>query len=72
MKGQLAIEVFGSRRALLAYLISAELNARNRFEIEFTNSLRDRWDTYGEALVITPLQTKQLRQIAKPSEGFKR
>lgn len=52
------------RAHFIATLALAELNAANQWEIDFTNDMRNRFETEGDRLVMTTLQQTTLRRIA--------
>lgn len=53
----------------LALLEAAEANAETDFEIEFCESLRERFETYGSRTRLTTAQEHKLRCIAEAG-GF--
>lgn len=57
-------QTYGKAR-FLALLVAAELNAQTAWECEFTDDLRTRFEKHGEHMVMTPLQRKHLKRIAR-------
>ena len=55
---------FHSRARFIAALVAAELNACNSWEFEFTNSLRERFEKWGNRTALSVTQAQQLRRIA--------
>lgn len=58
------IEHYGHRNRFLAVLVAAELNAETNWEVEFTNDLRERFETWGHRMKLSDLQHQQLSRIA--------
>lgn len=57
-------QVYGPTTRFTAVLVAAELNAFSDWECQFTNDIRARFEQYGAALMLTPLQRKQLVKLA--------
>lgn len=58
------VQQFGHRDRFLAILVAAELNAHTAWEIEFTDDLRERFETWGHRMKLSDLQRQQLCRIA--------
>lgn len=58
------VQQFGHRDRFLAILVAAELNATTLWEIEFTNDLRERFETWDYRMSLSDLQRQQLCRIA--------
>lgn len=58
------VDQFGSRERFMAVLVAAELNARNPWECEFTDDMRDSYERHGSRMRISKQQRQQLRRIA--------
>lgn len=55
---------FGHRDRFLAVLVAAELNAESAWEIEFTNDMRGRFESWGHRMQLSDLQRQQICRIA--------
>ena len=55
----------GPAEEWLTLLEAAEANAETAFEIEFCESLREKFDTYGSRARLTDAQEHKLRCIAR-------
>lgn len=55
---------FGHRDRFLAVLVAAELNAESAWEIEFTNDMRERFESWGHRMQLSDLQRQQICRIA--------
>lgn len=64
MSSQTIVDQFGHRDRFLAILVAAELNASTLWEIEFTNDLRERFETWDYRMQLSDLQRQQLCRIA--------
>lgn len=65
MTGTTSIQdAYGSTKKFIMVLVPAELNARTEWECSFTNDIRARFEKYGQNLVLTPTQRKQLGNLA--------
>lgn len=58
------IDQFGHLKRFIAVLVAAELNAESAWEIEFTNDMRDRFESWGHRMQISDLQRQQICRIA--------
>jgi hypothetical protein len=63
-KASTIIDHYGHEKRFLAVLVAAELNARSAWETEFTNDLRERFETWGHRMQLSDLQHQQLTRIA--------
>lgn len=64
MHGSTITQRYGHHRRFLTALVVAELHARTDWEIEFTGSLRDRYEKHGARMLLSDLQETQLNRIA--------
>jgi hypothetical protein len=58
------IDQYGHANRFKAVLVAAELNATTHWEIEFTNDLRVRFESWGHRMQLSDLQRNQLNRIA--------
>lgn len=64
MSGETVEELFGNEQKFKRVLAAAELNASTDWECEFTDSLRERYEQYGERTQLSRLQYQQLNRLA--------
>lgn len=55
---------FGHVDRFKAVLVAAEFNAKSAWECEFTNDLRECFETWGHRMQLSNLQHQQLTRIA--------
>jgi hypothetical protein len=58
------IDQYGHANRFKAILVVAELRATSHWEIEFTNDLRERFESWGHRMQLSDLQRNQLNRIA--------
>lgn len=58
------IEAFGSRSRFAVTLVAAELNAQSKWECDFTDQVRERFQKYHDRTIISPREKWALHKLA--------